>query len=134
MLEQERRALIVEDVPENRYLERFLLEMNGWKVTEVTDGESALALANELTSQTAPHVVLLDIGLPGGMSGYDLATKMRQMPQLRRSLLVAVTSYAMGGDEERARSSGCDGYISKPLNVDNFMEYIEQLLATRQPS
>ena len=109
-------VLIVEDNEQNRYLLTFLLEQNGFRVVSAVDGASAL----ELVPALKPDLILLDIQLPG-MDGYEVAAALRAMAQVRDTPIVAVTSYAMVGDRERALSAGCSGYLEKPIDPDTFV-------------
>ena len=116
--------LMIEDNEQNRYLATFLLESRGHQVTSAVDGPSGIQMARELQ----PHVILLDIQLPA-MDGYSVASALRQMDSLKHTPIIAVTSYAMVGDREKALDSGCTGYIEKPLNPDTFVVEIEQFCA-----
>lgn len=109
-------VLIIEDNEQNRYLLTFLLEQNGFRVVSAVDGASAL----ELVPALMPDLILLDIQLPG-MDGYEVAAALRAMAQVRDTPIVAVTSYAMVGDRERALSAGCSGYLEKPIDPDTFV-------------
>lgn len=120
-----KKALIVEDVMENRYLLSFLLKAKGWEVAEAEDGAKAL----EVVLQYLPDVILMDIGLPDGLDGYKLAQLLRAIPQLQTVSIIAVTSYAMGGDREMALAAGCDGYIEKPINPLSFLKQVEDVMA-----
>ena len=109
-------VLIIEDNEQNRYLLTFLLEQNGFRVVSAVDGASAL----ELVPALMPDIILLDIQLPG-RDGYEVAAALRAMAQVRDTPIVAVTSYAMVGDRERALSAGCSGYLEKPIDPDTFV-------------
>lgn len=109
-------VLIIEDNEQNRYLLTFLLEQNGFRVVSAVDGASAL----ELVPALMPDIILLDIQLPG-MDGYEVAAALRAMAQIRDTPIVAVTSYAMVGDRERALSAGCSGYLEKPIDPETFV-------------
>ena len=115
-----RKILLIEDNAENRYLATFLLERCGWQVTPAFEGRSALELAGEIQ----PALILLDIQLPG-MDGYAVAQALRKDPRLDRVPIIAVTSYAMPGDRERCMEAGCDGYLEKPIDPDNFVPDVE---------
>ena len=116
--------LIIEDNEQNLYLETFILEKHGHRVTAARDGEQGIRLAEE----TRPALILLDIQLPA-MDGYAVATELRRRPELARTPIVAVTSYAMAGDRERVLATGCDGYIEKPINPDTFLAEVIAYLA-----
>lgn len=110
------RVLLIEDNEQNRYLATYLLEHHGYRVVSACDGPSAFALART----EAPDLILLDIQLPG-MDGYAVARGLRDIAALRDVPIVAVTSYAMRGDRERALAAGCNGYVEKPINPDTFV-------------
>jgi len=113
------RVLLIEDNEQNRYLATFLLERNGFEVVSAQDGIRGIELAREID----PDVILLDIQLPG-MNGYQVAAALRRLPQLDARAIVAVTSYAMVGDREKAIDAGCNGYIEKPIDPDNFVAQV----------
>lgn len=113
------RVLLIEDNEQNRYLATFLLERNGFEVISAQDGVRGIELAREID----PDVILLDIQLPG-MNGYQVAAALRRLPQLDARAIVAVTSYAMVGDREKAIDAGCNGYIEKPIDPDNFVAQV----------
>jgi len=116
--------LLIEDNEQNRYLATFLLEQNGYKVVSAPDGPRALAMARTLV----PDLILLDIQLPA-MDGYAVARKVREIEALRLTPLIAVTSYALVGDREKALTAGCNGYLEKPINPDTFVAEIASFLA-----
>ena len=115
--------LIIEDNEQNRYLATFLLEKRGHRVTCALDGPSGIAAARHLR----PDLILLDIQLPG-MDGYEVARLLRGIEHLRGLPIIAVTSYAMVGDREKAMASGCNGYIEKPINPDTFVDEVARFL------
>ncbi len=117
--------LVIEDNEQNLYLMRFLLEKNGFTVIEATDGISGV----ELAKKEKPDLILLDIQLPR-MDGYSVAREIKNNAALNKTPIVAVTSYAMAGDRERAIASGADGYIEKPIDPDKFIEQITKHLKT----
>lgn len=119
-----KRILLIEDNAQNRYLARFLLDARGWQVIEAEDGPSGLLLAD----RAEPAIILLDIQLPG-MDGYAVARALRALPALAGVPIVAVTSYAMPGDREKALAAGCDGYLEKPINPDTFVADVRKFLA-----
>lgn len=118
-----RTILLIEDNEQNRYLATFLLESCGYKVEAAPDGPRGL----ELVSSKMYDLILLDIQLPT-MDGYTVAAAIRNNPETRDIPIVAVTSYAMVGDREKAIDSGCNGYIEKPINPDIFVAEIERFL------
>jgi CheY-like chemotaxis protein len=121
-----RTILVIEDNEQNRYLATFLLERHGYVVAAAPDGPGGIALAERCN----PALVLLDIQLPG-MDGHAVARALRASPALRTTPIVAVTSYAMAGDREKALAAGCTGYIEKPIDPDSFVAEIEAFLAPR---
>lgn len=116
-----RRILLIEDNPHNRYLACFLLRARGWEVIEAEDGPDGLRVAADV----APAVILLDIQLPG-MDGYEVAHRLRANPSLAEVPIIAVTSYAMPGDREQCLAAGCTGYIEKPIDPEHFAEEVER--------
>ena len=118
-----RTILLIEDNEQNRYLLQFLLERHGYRVVSAPDGRRGIEAAQALV----PTLVLLDIQLPT-MDGYDVARALRLIPALRDTPIVAVTSYAMPGDRERALAAGCTGYIEKPINPETFIAEMEGAL------
>jgi CheY-like chemotaxis protein len=113
------KILIIEDNEQNLYMMRFLLETYGFSVSVARDGLEGLALARRLH----PHLILLDIQLPG-MDGYAVAEELRQYHDLATTPIIAVTSYAMAGDREKALAAGANGYIEKPINPQTFVAQI----------
>ena len=114
------RILIIEDNEQNRYLLTFLLEQRGHTVQSAIDGGTGIRKAQ----QWQPDLILLDIQLPT-MHGYDVAAELRRHQSTASIPIVAVTSYAMPGDRERAIESGCDGYVEKPIDPDTFVAQVE---------
>jgi CheY-like chemotaxis protein len=115
--------LLIEDNEQNRYLATFLLEQHGHSVVAASDGPRGI----ELARASRPGLILLDIQLPT-MDGYDVARTLRATASLDGVPIVAVTSYAMVGDREKALAAGCDGYIEKPIDPDTFVGEIERFL------
>lgn len=116
--------LIIEDHEENRYLATFLLEKHGYAVVSASDGPAGI----ELAATVRPSLILLDIQLPG-LDGYAVARALRAQQAIRDIPIVAVTSYAMPGDREKALGAGCNGYIEKPINPDTFVAEIGRFLS-----
>lgn len=117
-----KRILLIEDNEQNRYLATFLLERHGFNVVPAVDGLRGIELARTL----GPDLILLDIQLPA-MDGYAVARALRTIDTLRTTPIIAVTSYAMVGDREKALSAGCTGYLEKPINPETFVAEIERL-------
>jgi CheY-like chemotaxis protein len=122
------RVLYIEDNEQNAYLVSFILTACGHQVEWARDGEAGIEAALRL----APDLVLLDILLPV-MDGYAVAQALRARPELRATPIVALTSYAMPGDREKALDAGCSGYIEKPIVPATFAAEIEQHLAAGAP-
>jgi CheY-like chemotaxis protein len=116
----------VEDNAQNRYLATFLLERSGYRVTFMTDGRDVVAIAKS----SCPIAILMDIRLPG-LDGYAVARLLRNEPELSTVPIIAVTSYAMAGDREKALAAGCNSYIAKPIDPDTFVADIEAVLVGR---
>ncbi len=119
-----RPILMIEDNEQNRYLATFLLEQRGHVVVCAHRGPEGI----ELAGSRAPSVILLDIQLPG-MDGYAVAHALRGLRTLDGVPIVAVTSYAMPGDRDRAVAAGCDGYIEKPIDPDTFAQQVEAFIS-----
>jgi CheY-like chemotaxis protein len=120
--------LLIEDNEQNRYLATFLLEKHGYSVVPASDGVTGI----ELGSSFQPKGILLDIQLPG-LDGYEVARALRRNALLDNVPIIAVTSYAMEGDREKAMEAGCDGYIEKPIDPDTFVSEVEKLFL-REPT
>jgi len=116
-----KKILYIEDNEQNLYLVTFILEKHGYAVFSATDGQEGIDLAASIS----PDLILLDIQLPR-MDGYAVARNLRVNPDLAATPIVAVTSYAMAGDRDKALAAGCTGYIEKPINPDTFMQQVEQ--------
>jgi two-component system cell cycle response regulator DivK len=108
--------LLIEDNEQNRYLATFLLEKSGHTVVHAPNGPSGL----ELAVQGRFDLILLDIQIPG-MDGYVVARALREIQALAAVPIIAVTSYAMAGDREKALAAGCTHYIEKPINPETFV-------------
>ncbi len=121
------KILVIEDNEQNLYLIRYILEDCGCEVFSAADGKEGIALAASLK----PDLILLDIQLPG-MDGYDVARHLRENPDLADTPIVAVTSYAMPGDKEKAMEAGCSGYIEKPIDPDTFDKQVEKYLSLKR--
>jgi two-component system, cell cycle response regulator DivK len=105
--------LIVDDNPHNLKLARVLLAGEGYEVRTATDAEQAL----DLLESYSPRLILMDLQLPG-MDGLELTRRLKSDRARRDIVVVALTAYAMKGDEEKARAAGCDGYVSKPIDTE----------------
>lgn len=116
-------VMIVEDNELNLKLFRDLLTANGLRAVHTQDGMHALPLARE----HKPDLILMDIQLPE-VSGMEVTKWLKNDPELKHIPVIALTAFAMKGDEERIRASGCEGYISKPIAVTSFLSTIKQFL------
>ena len=117
-------VLIVEDNELNMKLFRDLLEAHGYKTIETRDGMEALALARA----HRPDLILMDIQLPE-VSGLEVTKWLKEDDELRAIPVIAVTAFAMKGDEEKILDGGCEAYIPKPISVSNFLETVQRFLA-----
>jgi len=121
----ERNILVVEDNDMNMQLVEFLLEEGGYRIVKATSGEEALAITRE--GPGAPDLILMDIHLPG-MDGLSVVRAIKADARTSRIPVLALTAHAMRGDKDRFLEAGCDGYISKPIDVKTFISSIEQYL------
>jgi CheY-like chemotaxis protein len=119
-----RTILVVEDNDMNMQLVEFLLEEGGYSIVKATSGEEALSLTRD---GTAPDLILMDIHLPG-MDGLSVVRAMKENTRTARIPILALTAHAMRGDRDRFLEAGCDGYISKPIDVKTFISSIQQYL------
>jgi two-component system cell cycle response regulator DivK len=120
---QRKKVLIVEDNELNMKLFHDLLEVHGYETLQTRDGREAL----ELARLHRPDLILMDIQLPE-VSGLDVTRWIKADETLKRIPVIAVTAFAMKGDEEKIRNGGCEAYIAKPISVTNFLETIERVL------
>ena len=116
-----RKVLIVEDNVLNMKLFNDLLEAHGYTTLQARDGLEALRIAR----LHRPDLILMDIQLPE-VSGLDVTKRLKADKELRGIPVVAVTAFAMQGDEEKIRQAGCDGYMTKPISIAVFMQAVEQ--------
>jgi len=118
-----KRILVVEDQPDNRQIIRDMLAPTGYEITEVENGEEALtAIAKQ-----RPDLILMDIQLPV-MDGYEAARRIKADPALRSIPIIAVTPYALSGEEKKVRAAGCDEYVPKPFSPRQLLAKIRQHL------
>lgn len=111
--------LIVDDNPTNLKLAKVLLVKEGYEIRTAGDAEEALTVLQDFH----PRLILMDLQLPG-MDGLTLTRKLKADPGTQTIQVVALTAYAMKGDEEKARAAGCDGYIAKPIDTQAFPSQI----------
>ena len=121
-----RKILVVEDNDMNMQLVEFLLEEGGYDIVKAASGEEALAITRDSTNGQ-PDLILMDIHLPG-MDGLSVVRAMKGDERTSRIPILALTAHAMRGDKDRFLEAGCDGYISKPIDVKTFISAIEQYL------
>ena len=116
---QSARILLVDDHPISIQVAEAFLERAGYAVIRAEDGERALALAQS----TAPAAILMDLNMPG-MDGLEVTRRLKADPATRAIPIIALTAYAMRGDEERARAAGCDDYVPKPIDRQRLLATI----------
>ncbi len=119
----QKKILIVEDNELNMKLFHDLLEVHGYTTLQTKDGREALQLARE----HRPDLILMDIQLPE-VSGLEVTKWIKADDDLKSIPVIAVTAFAMKGDEEKIRSGGCEAYIAKPISVNSFLETIQTVL------
>ena len=120
---EEKQVLVIEDNELNMKLVRSLLQIGKYQVVEAPDAETGIRLAQE----HHPALILMDIQLPG-MDGLSATRLIKQDGELKEIPVVALTSYAMQGDDEKALEAGCTGYIAKPINTRTFLETLEKYI------
>ncbi len=123
-----KRILVIEDQEDNRQILRDLLTSADFEVIEAEDGESGLAAAAE----HRPDLILMDIQLPG-LDGYEATRRLKADAVLHAIPVIAVTSYALGGDADRARAAGCDAYFSKPFSPRQLLAKVREYLPPAAP-
>jgi two-component system cell cycle response regulator DivK len=116
-------VLIVEDNELNMKLFNDLLEAFGYRTVKTRDGRQALPLAR----QHKPDLIVMDIQLPE-ISGLDVTKMLKDDPALKAIPVLAVTAFAMRGDEQKIRAGGCDAYLSKPISVTTFMDTVRRFI------
>ena len=119
-----KRILIVEDNELHFRLLNDLLEVHSYKILKTEYGREAVKLARN----NSPDLILMDIKLPD-LSGLDVTRLLKQDDQTKRIPIIAVTAFAMPGDERKALESGCDGYISKPVMIHSFLHTVQRFLS-----
>jgi CheY-like chemotaxis protein len=122
-----KRILLVEDNPVNRRLAQFLLKSKGYEVWEATTAPEAFAVLQE----RRPDLIQMDIQLPE-VDGLTATRHLKADPATQDIPVVAVTSYAMKGDETRALEAGCSGYVTKPIDKTLFLDTVARVLAGKQ--
>ncbi len=117
------KILVVEDNPDNSDLVVDLLSTRGHTVTQARDGREGIAMARA----QCPDLILMDISLPV-MDGFAATKELKADPALKRVPVIALTAHAMAGDENRALAAGCNGYVTKPIDVKTFAQKIEAFM------
>ncbi len=125
----EKTILVVEDNELNRKLVRAFLQRGSFRVLEADNAELALDLARS----EKPDLILMDVQLPG-MDGLTATRILKDDPALKEIPIVALTAYAMDGDEEKTKAAGCDGYITKPIDTRNFFDVVFKFLQGGSPA
>jgi two-component system, cell cycle response regulator DivK len=118
-----KRILVVEDTEDNRRILRDLLTAAGYDIIEAVDGATGVSMA----ADRQPDLILMDIQLPV-IDGYQATRRIKADPATRHIPIVAVTSYALAGDEAKTRAAGCDGYVAKPFNPRDLLETVRGFL------
>jgi CheY-like chemotaxis protein len=118
------RVLVVDDNPANLKLLRMLLSGESYDVRTAESAGDALGIVEEFR----PRLILMDLQMPG-MDGFELTRRLKGDPATREIVIVALTAYAMKGDEEKARAAGCDGYVSKPIDTRTLPALVAGYLA-----
>lgn len=127
-LGQNKKVMIVEDNELNMKLFHDLLEAHGVETIQARDGKNVMSLARE----HKPDLILMDIQLPE-VSGLDITKWLKDDDELKSIPVIAVTAFAMKGDEQKIREGGCEDYISKPISVIKFIETVQKYLAPAVP-
>jgi two-component system cell cycle response regulator DivK len=117
------RILVIEDQEDNRRIVRDLLTSVGYEIIEAVTGEGGVQAA----ATHVPDLILMDIQLPG-LDGYDATRRIKANPALQHIPIIAVTSYALSGDDVKAFEAGCDGYVSKPFSPRALLAKIREFL------
>jgi two-component system, cell cycle response regulator DivK len=121
--------LHVEDNIDNRVLVRRLLESHKYRVVEANNAYEAISCLRRFR----PDLILMDINIPD-VDGYTLTSKLKTVPGVRNIPIIAITANAMRGDREKTLHAGCDGYIEKPIDIDNFLNQVNLFLGIKTNS
>ena len=121
------RILIVEDNPQNMRLIEMTLRSGEYTLLRAVDGEEALAVA----IRESPDLIIMDIQLPK-MSGLEVTQRLRQLPEFANTPIIALTAYAMKGDEKKFLQAGCSAYLAKPINTRELPRLVAEMLAKKK--
>ncbi len=121
------KILVVEDNQRNMRLIEMALQAGGYTLLKAADGEAALAMA----LQGRPELIIMDIQLPK-MTGLEVVSRLRKMPEFSQTLIIAITAYAMKEDEEKCLKAGCDAYLAKPINTRELPRVVDEMLRGRE--
>ena len=121
-----KRILVIEDQEDNRQIVSDLMAASGYELIEATTGEEGIAAA----ARERPDLILMDIQLPG-IDGYEVTRRIKANPQLKSIPIIAVTSYALSGDDKKAFAAGCDGYVTKPYSPRLLLAKIREYLPAK---
>jgi two-component system cell cycle response regulator DivK len=116
--------LVIEDNPSNMKLAVFLLEKEGYEVVQAIDAEEGIRIAR----QRLPGLILMDVQLPG-MDGLAATRLLKADAETRHIKIIALTAFAMRGDQEKIKAAGCDAYIAKPIRYKEFLKVVAQSLS-----
>jgi two-component system cell cycle response regulator DivK len=121
-----KRILVIEDQEDNRQIVRDLMTASGYELIEATTGEEGI----EAAARETPDLILMDIQLPG-IDGYEVTRRIKADPKLKKIPIIAVTSYALSGDDKKAFAAGCDGYVTKPYSPRLLLAKIREYLPAK---
>lgn len=121
-----KRVLIAEDDALNRQIVVKILTLEGYEILEASNGRAAMALARS----ERPDLIMMDLGMPD-IDGLEASRRLKADPRSADIPIIALTAYAMRGDEERARDAGCDGYLSKPCRPQTIRDAVRRFLEPR---
>jgi len=124
-----KRILVIEDQEDNRQILQDLLTSADFEVIEAVDGEAGLAAA----AAHRPDLILMDIQLPI-VDGYEATRRIKANPSLRAIPIIVITSYALSGDDDKARAAGCDAYFSKPFSPRQLLAKVREYLSPTTPT
>jgi two-component system cell cycle response regulator DivK len=125
-MESNATILYVEDNADNRLLIRRILQAEGFNMLEAPNAAQAL----QVVQDQPPDLILMDISMPD-VDGYTLTARFKKMPELKAVPVIALTANVMRGDRERSLEAGCDGYIQKPIDIDNLVYQVNHFLAEK---